>query len=79
MNIYLEQRRIPLITTEESKLIDEAFEAATEGEEEAITERAKRRWTRLEAAFGAEKRLEAIVEHMIPHIEERRESMPDGK
>ena len=79
VNIYLEQRRIPLITTEESKLIDEAFEAATEGEEEAITERAKRRWTRLEAAFGAEKRLEAIVEHMIPHIEERRESMPDGK
>ena len=82
VNIFLEQRRIPLVTTEESKLIDEAFEAATEGEEEAITERAKRRWTRLEAAFGAEKRLQAIVEHMIPHIEERRSppaGMPNGK
>lgn len=77
VNIYLEKRRIPLVTTEESKLIDEAFEAATEGEEEAITERAKRRWTRLEAAFGAEKRLKAIIEHMIPHIEERR-SPPAG-
>ena len=79
VNIFLEQKRVPLVTTEESRLIDEAFETATEGEEEAITERAKRRWTRLEAAFGAEKRLEAIVEHMIPHIEERRESMPNGK
>ena len=33
VNIYREDKRIPLATTKESKLIDEAFEAATEGEE----------------------------------------------
>ena len=49
-----------LVASQESDDIDEAFEAATDGEETAVTERAKRRWSRLEAAFGAKPRLEEV-------------------
>lgn len=79
VNIYYDKQVRKLVTSQESDDIDEAFEAATDGEETAVTERAKRRWSRLEAAFGAKPRLEEIVSHMLPHIETRAESFPQGK
>jgi type I restriction enzyme R subunit len=79
VNIYYDKQVRKLFSSKESAAIDEAFEAAVDGEEMATTERAKRRWSRLEAAFGAEKRLEDIVSHMAPHIESRSESFPQGK
>ena len=79
VNIYYKRQRINLYTKNEQKAIDEAFDLATDGEETAVTERAKRRWSRLEAAFGAKNRLEQIVGHMVPHIESRSESFPQGK
>lgn len=79
VNIYYDKQVRKLVTSQESEAIDEAFDAATDGEETAVTERAKRRWSRLEAAFGAKSRLEEIVSHMVPHIETRAESFPKGK
>ena len=79
VNIYYDKQVRKLFTSKESEAIDEAFEAATDGEETAVTERAKRRWSRLEAAFGAENRLKEIVAHMVPHIQSRAESFPKGK
>jgi type I restriction enzyme, R subunit len=79
VNIYYEKQVRKLFSSKESEAIDEAFEAAVDGEEMATTESAKRRWSRLEAAFGAQKRLEDIVSHMGPHIESRSESFPQGK
>ena len=79
VNIYYDKQVRKLVTSQESEAIDEAFDAATDGEETAVTERAKRRWSRLEAAFGAKSRLEQIVSHMVPHIETRAESFPKGK
>ena len=79
VNIYYDKQVRKLFSSKESEAIDEAFEAAVDGEEMATTESAKRRWSRLEAAFGAQKRLEDIVSHMGPHIESRSESFPQGK
>jgi type I restriction enzyme R subunit len=79
VNIYYDKQVRKLVTSQESEAIDEAFDIATDGEETAVTERAKRRWSRLEAAFGAKPRLEEIVSHMLPHIETRAESFPKGK
>lgn len=79
VNIFYDKQVRKLYTKTEQDAIDEAFEMATEGEETAVTERAKRRWSRLEAAFGAKNRLEQIVGHMVPHIESRSESFPQGK
>ena len=70
-------KQVENVTSQESG-IDEAFERQLM-EETAVTERAKRRWSRLEAAFGAKPRLEEIVSHMLPHIETRAESFPQGK
>ena len=79
MNIFYDKQVRKLYTSKENEAIDEAFEAATDGEETAVTERAKRRWSRLESAFGAKPRLDEIVAHMVPHIESRAESFPKGK
>ena len=79
VNLYYDKQVRKLITKNAAETIDLAFEAATESEEVAVTERAKRRWTRLQSAFGAKERLEAIVAHMVPHIAARSESFPNGK
>ena len=60
VNIYYDKQVRKLVTSQESEAIDEAFDAATDGEETAVTERAKRRWSRLEAAFGAKSDLNKL-------------------
>ena len=79
VKLFYDKQKQPLTTKKASELIDEAFEAATESEEQAVTEKAKRKWSRLQAIFGAKPRLEKIVNHMEPHILERWESFPSGK
>ena len=79
VNLYYDKQVRQLVTKNAAEAIDEAFDAATESEEVAVTERAKRRWSRLQSAFGAKERLEAILAHMVPHIAARSESFPNGK
>jgi len=79
VRIYYEARLAKLDLSEaERPKIDPNFEEVTEGEEEAIKERLKNRWARLEAVAGAEKRVSLIAEDIVEHFEKRQEAI-DGK
>ena len=79
VKLYYDKQKRELTTKQSAQRIDEAFEAATEFEEQAVTEKAKRAGSRLQTIFGAESRLKDIVSHMEPHILARWESFPTGK
>ena len=79
VRIYYEARLAKLDLSEaERPKIDPNFEEVTEGEEEAIKERLKSRWARLEAVAGADKRVTLIAEDIVRHFEKRLEAL-DGK
>ena len=67
-----------LLSEAERPKIDPNFEEVTEGEEEAIKERLKSKWARLEAVAGADKRVSLIAEDIVQHFEKRLEAL-DGK
>jgi len=79
VRIYYEARlaKLDLSETERPK-IDPNFEEVTEGEEEAIKERLKSRWARLEAVAGADRRVSLIAEDIVQHFEKRQEAL-EGK
>ena len=79
VRIYYEARlaKLDLLESERPK-IDPNFEEVTEGEEQAIKERLKSKWARLEAVAGAEKRVSLIAQDIVDHFEKRLEAI-DGK
>lgn len=77
--IYYEARLAKLeLREEERPKIDPEFEELTEGEEETVKEKLKRRWARIEAMVGTEKRIRLIAKDIVEHFEQRLEVM-DGK
>jgi type I restriction enzyme R subunit len=79
VRIYYEARLAKLDLSEaERPKIDPNFEEVTEGEEQAIKERLKSKWARLEAVAGAEKRVSLIAKDIVEHFEKRQEAI-DGK
>ncbi len=79
VKIYYEGRlaKLELAESERPK-IDPAFEDITETEEATEKSELKRRWSRLEAMVGTEKRLELIAKDIVQHFEKRQEAI-DGK
>jgi len=77
--IYYEGRlaRIELESNEKPK-IDPDFEDITEQEEASQKSKLKKKWSRLEAMVGTEKRLSLIAKDILDHFEARLEAM-DGK
>jgi len=79
VRIYYEARLAKLDLSEaERPRIDPNFEEVTEGEEEAIKERLKSKWARLEAVAGADRRVSLIAKDIVDHFERRQEAI-DGK
>jgi len=79
VRIYYEARLAKLDLLEEEKpKIDPDFEEITEGEEEAVKERLKSKWARLEAVAGTEKRVALVAQDIVGHFEKRLEII-DGK
>jgi len=79
VRIYYEARLAKLDLSEAEKpKIDPSFEEVTEGEEEAIKERLKSKWARLEAVAGADRRVSLIAQDIVQHFEKRQEAI-DGK
>jgi type I restriction enzyme R subunit len=77
--IYYEARVAKVEIAEEMDgLIDEAFEDLTEGVDEDVREATAKRWGKVEALVGADKRLDAVVTDIVEHFENRQEAM-DGK
>ena len=70
--IYYESRlaRIELDEDEKPKLDDEVAEL-TEDEAQSEQEKLKRRWAKVEAVVGAEKRLAMVAKDLVEHFENR--------
>lgn len=79
VKIYYEGRLAKLELEESEKpKIDPDFEDITETEEASDKSDLKRRWSRLEAMVGTEKRLKLIAKDIVQHFEKRQEAI-DGK
>jgi type I restriction enzyme R subunit len=77
--IYYESRLAKLVLLREATpKLDEEFEELTEGEEPTAKERAKTKWTALEALVGSDKRLKMVAKDLVDHWEARLTAM-DGK
>lgn len=77
--IYYESRLARIELNEDEKpRIDNEIEALLEGEEEPNAERAKQKWSTVEALVGSEKRLRLVAEDLVGHFEDRVLAL-DGK
>ncbi|MCD6336906.1 MAG: type I restriction endonuclease subunit R [Candidatus Marinimicrobia bacterium] len=79
VRIYYESRLAKIhLNPEEKELLDAEVDAITEGEESTAKEKAKAKWTQLEAIIGHKDRLKIIAEDIIDHYE-KRQSVFEGK
>ena len=79
VRIYYESRLAKIhLKPEEAKALDAEVEAITEGEESTAKEKAKAKWTQLEAIVGHKDRLRDIAQDIVSHFEARQEVM-EGK
>ncbi|MFN3440690.1 MAG: UvrB domain 3-containing protein, partial [Acidovorax sp.] len=77
--IYYESRLARIELPEEEKpKVDAEIEELTEDEAVSEQERLKRKWSKVEALVGAEKRLRMVAEDLVVHFEARVQAM-DGK
>jgi len=79
VKIYYESRLVKVhLKPEEAEKLDEEVEAITEGEESTASEKAKAKWTQLEAIVGHKERLKSVAADLVDHFEKRQEVF-DGK
>ena len=77
--IYYESRLVEVdLDPAERRIVDEAAEEATEGEEEATRRKVHSKWARVEALVGAERRVAQVAEDLVNHFE-KRIAAADGK
>lgn len=76
VKIYYESRLAKINLADGSLAnIDDLIEQASEGDSRDSSERAKTKWSQLEALVGAESRLDAVAADIVQHWEERRAAM----
>lgn len=79
VRIFYESRLAKVNIDEDKRAeIDQEFDEITEGEETTQTQKAKAKWTQLEAIVRHPKRLEAVAKDFIEHFEARQEAF-EGK
>ncbi|MBN2180374.1 MAG: type I restriction endonuclease subunit R [Sedimentisphaerales bacterium] len=79
VKIYYESRLAKIhLKPEEKEKLDEEVEAITEGQETTASEKAKAKWTQLEAIVGHRERIRIVAADMLKHFEQRQEAF-DGK
>lgn len=79
VRIYYESRLAKVhLKKEEAEKLDAEVESITEGEESTAKEKAKAKWTQLEAIVGHKDRLASVAEDFIKHFEARKETF-EGK
>lgn len=77
--IYYESRLAKIELSEEGKQLIEELDKELENDELTSTQKAKAKWTKVEAIVGSEPRLRKVAEDIIFHYEERNNSGIDGK
>lgn len=79
VRIYYESRLAKIhLKPDEAEKLDEEVESITEGQESTASEKAKAKWTQLEAIVGHAERLKIVAADMVDHFEKRQEVF-DGK
>jgi type I restriction enzyme, R subunit len=79
VRIFYESRLAKIhLRPEEKATLDAEVEAITENEESTAAERAKAKWTQLEAIVGHRDRIRAVAADIVEHFEKRQEVM-EGK
>jgi type I restriction enzyme R subunit len=79
VRIYYESRLAKIhLKPEEKEQLDAEVESITEGEESTAKEKAKARWTQLEAIVGHPDRIREVAKDIVEHFEKRQEVM-EGK
>ena len=74
VRIYYESRLAKVhLKAEEKEKLDAEVEQITENEESTAKEKAKAKWTQLEAIVGHKERLKAVAEDIVKHFEMRQE------
>jgi type I restriction enzyme R subunit len=74
VRIYYESRLAKVhLKEEEKEKLDAEVEAITEGEESTAKEKAKAKWTQLEAIVGNRDRLDDVAADFVKHFEARQE------
>lgn len=72
--IYYESRLVKVhLKPEQKELLDAEVEAVTEGEETTTSEKAKVKWTQLEAIVGHRERVKDTAKDIVEHYEKRQE------
>ena len=78
--IYYEARVAKIeVEADMDALIDSEFEEITEAIDETSKEATARRWGRVEALVGADRRLDTVVADILDHFHARVEAMDGGK
>ncbi|MCK5022630.1 MAG: type I restriction endonuclease subunit R, partial [Candidatus Aenigmarchaeota archaeon] len=77
--IYYESRLVKINLSEEGKQLIEELDKELENDELTTTQKAKAKWTKVEAIIGSEARLKKVAEDIVFHYEERNNSGIEGK
>jgi len=73
VRIYYESRLAKINLTEEGKKLVSALDDELEVGELTVTQKAKAKWTQLEALIGSEDRIKQVAQDIINHFEQRQE------
>ena len=73
VRIYYESRLAKVNLSEEGKKLVEELDTDLDGEELTDTQKAKAKWTQLEALIGSENRIRNVANDIIKHFEQRQE------
>ncbi len=73
VRIYYESRLAKIALSAEGKKLIADFDDAFEPGEQTETQKAKTKWTKLEALIGSKNRVKQIAQDMIAHFEHRQE------
>jgi type I restriction enzyme R subunit len=73
VRIYYESRLAKVNLSEEGKQLVEELDTELDGEELTETQKAKAKWTQLEALIGSENRIKNVANDIIQHFGQRQE------
>jgi type I restriction enzyme R subunit len=73
VKIYYESRLAKIILSEEGKKLVAELDEELEKEDLAETQKAKAKWTQLEALIGSENRIRRVAQDIVTHFEQRQE------
>lgn len=79
VRIFYESRLAKISLSEEGKKLVAELDDELDQGDLTETQKAKAKWTQLEALIGSENRIKQIAQDIIDHFEQRQEIFPEGK